>query len=112
MTNKLEAAKLPCDICGKSLKSHNMGHGYPMCGIYAVYRAPTDLARENIALKEAMGRQTALVDRLCAAVEREVEGIGGEGSLTVLKLLGPVNDEAIALLGGRDALKLSEETGS
>jgi hypothetical protein len=62
-----------------------------------------------LALTEAMGRQTALVDRLCSAVEREVEGIGGEGSLAVLRLIGPVNDEAIALLGGREALKLSEE---
>jgi hypothetical protein len=69
-----------------------------------------EAADRIIALREAMGRQTALVDRLCSAVEREVEGIGGEGSLAVLRLIGPVNDEAIALLGGREALKLSEET--
>lgn len=43
-------------------------------------------------------KQTELVERLCDAVDRASEDIGGEGALTVLRLLGPVNDEAIAML--------------
>jgi hypothetical protein len=43
-------------------------------------------------------QQTELVDRLLSAVERAEADIGGEGSLTVLGLLGPVNDQARASL--------------
>jgi hypothetical protein len=81
----------------------------PECSVFMpVNPDGPEAANRILALTEAVGRQTALVDRLCSAVEREVEGIGGEGSLAVLRLLGPVNDEAIALLGGREALKLSD----
>jgi hypothetical protein len=57
-----------------------------------------------VGLREALERQTIMVDRLCSAVDRETQGIGGEGSLTVLGLLGPINDDCLALLGGRAAL--------
>jgi len=49
-------------------------------------------------LREFAGRQTALVDRVCSAVERGEQDVGGEGALTVLRELGPVNDQLLALL--------------
>jgi hypothetical protein len=63
-----------------------------------------EAASQILAMKGALEEQTIMVDRLCSAVDRETEGIGGEGSLTVLRLLGPINDNAIALLGGRSAI--------
>lgn len=53
-------------------------------------------------MRAAFLEQTAMVDRLCEAVDRETNDTGGgEGSLTVLHLLGPINDRCIELLGGR-----------
>lgn len=48
--------------------------------------------------KEALEEQTDVVDRLCSAIERAEQDIGGESVRTVLALLGPANDRARATL--------------
>lgn len=49
-------------------------------------------------VREALRVQTDLVGRLCDAVDREAEDIGGESSLSVLRLLGPHHAVAVAAL--------------
>lgn len=53
-----------CDICGKPYSAHNMGHGYPMCGIYPLYRPKPSLAAP-------MGREDedSKIDALIKALE-------------------------------------------
>jgi hypothetical protein len=58
-----------CDICGKTLRQHNMGHGYPMCGIYAVFRA----SREP----EAGKLREALEDARAAIASLDEFALGG-----------------------------------
>lgn len=67
--------------------------------------------RSRSYLRELLREQTDLVDRLCSAVERAENDIGGEGSLTVLRLLGPVNDRALAALKATPITTDEEELG-
>jgi len=63
------------------------------------YQAERDAARDIAArFRDELTRQTDLVDRLTDAVDREANDIGGEGSLTVLRLLGPNLTSARAAL--------------
>lgn len=50
--------------------------------------------------REAFIRQTALIDRLCNAVDAATEDVGHEGVETLLKLIGPHNENCVELLGG------------
>ncbi|WP_203234511.1 hypothetical protein [Sphingomonas solaris] len=52
--------------------------------------------------------QTDLVERLCDAVDREAEDIGGESSMTVLRLLGPHHARAKASLADIHAKPTAE----
>jgi hypothetical protein len=47
------------------------------------------LSARKARLRKALTIQTDLVVRLCDAVDREAEDIGGESALSVLQLLGP-----------------------
>ena len=49
-------------------------------------------------LADTLRVQTGLVERLTDAVEREMNDIGGEGSLTVLREMGPSYEAARAAL--------------
>jgi hypothetical protein len=59
-------------------------------------------AAEVEALRGAATDVADLVERLTDAVERETHDIGGEGSLTVLRLLGPAYDRLRAALTSPD----------
>jgi hypothetical protein len=64
-------------------------------GFNALARTAPAVSGEEL---EAFREQTDLVERLCDAVDRAENDIGGEGALAVLKLLGPAWERSRAAL--------------
>jgi hypothetical protein len=85
-------------VLGSGYASEATNHGAQRHCLRAITTALAESAKSpSDSVREALAAQTAVVDRLCRAIERAENDIGGERVSTVLRELGPANDARAAL---------------